>query len=66
MRVKSGQPVLYRNVFHAGWLIAGQFGVRGVYQGLSATLLRNIPANGIFFGKSRVVCSSDAATIFFN
>lgn len=30
--------------------VAGTYGVRGVYQGLGATLLRNVPANAAYFG----------------
>ena len=51
IRAKSGGEVQYRHVFHAGALIARQHGVRGVYQGLSATWIRNIPAFGCYFGK---------------
>ncbi len=54
IRAKSGGTVMYRNVFHAGWVIAKNHGVRGVYQGLGATWMRNTPANGIYFG----LCSS--------
>jgi len=51
IRAKSGGTVQYRNVFHAGWCILRGYGLRGVYQGLSATLLRDTPAFGIYFGK---------------
>ncbi|EDO38163.1 predicted protein [Nematostella vectensis] len=50
IRAQSGAPIQYRNVFHAGYTIAQTYGIRGCYQGLSATLVRNIPANGFFFG----------------
>lgn len=50
IRAKSGQPIIYRNVFHCAYLIWKGHGIRGIYQGLSATFLRNIPANSIFFG----------------
>ena len=40
----------YRNVFQAGYVIASQYGIRGVYQGLPATLLRNVPACAFYFG----------------
>jgi len=30
--------------------IAGKFGVRGVYQGLQATIIRDVPANAAYFG----------------
>ena len=51
IRAKSGATIQYRHVFHAGWVIAKTQGVRGVYQGLGATWMRNTPANGIYFGK---------------
>lgn len=50
VRSKAGHPVVYRNVFHCAYVIWKGHGIRGVYQGLSATFLRNIPANAIFFG----------------
>jgi len=51
IRAKSGSTVQYRNVFHAGWCILRGYGLRGVYQGLSASIMRNVPANGFYFGK---------------
>lgn len=51
IRAQAGEPMKYRNVFHAAYVIAQNQGIRGVYQGLSASMLRNIPANGCFFGK---------------
>lgn len=50
IRSKSGGVIQYRNVFHAGWIISRTYGVRGVYQGLSATCLRNTPACAVYFG----------------
>ena len=44
MRAKSGEAVQYRHVFQAGADIVRKYGVRGAYQGLSATWLRNTPA----------------------
>lgn len=46
---KPGQAGGYSGVFDAGRKIASQFGVAGIYQGLCATLLRNIPANAAYF-----------------
>ncbi|KAL6058865.1 Mitochondrial carrier [Balamuthia mandrillaris] len=43
-------PPQYTNVFDCAYKIASRHGLRGVYQGLGATLLRNIPANTFFFG----------------
>ena len=51
MRAKTGAAVQYSNVFQAGLDIARTHGIRGVYQGLPATWLRNIPAFGIYFGR---------------
>ena len=51
LRAKTGGTPQYRNVFHAGYVIASRHGVRGVYQGLGATWQRNAPAVGIYFGK---------------
>lgn len=42
---------MYRNVFHAAYVIVKKHGIRGAYQGLPATWLRNIPANSAFFGE---------------
>lgn len=39
----------YRGVFDCAKQIASKFGLRGVYQGLSATLVRNVPANAVYF-----------------
>lgn len=50
IRAKSGTAVQYKNVFHAGYDIATKHGIRGVYQGLGATEMRNIPAFCVYFG----------------
>ena len=47
---KGHAAVQYRHVFHAGWVIASQYGTRGVYQGLGATILRNVPSFSLYFG----------------
>lgn len=51
IRAKSGESVMYRNVFHAAYVIVKKHGIQGAYQGLPATWLRNIPANSAFFGE---------------
>jgi len=56
IRAKSGGTIQYRNVFYAGWCILRGYGVRGVYQGLSASIMRNVPANGFYFGTRYFVC----------
>ena len=43
----------YKNVFDCARVIASEHGIRGIYQGLSAVLLRNIPANAIYFGMNQ-------------
>jgi len=50
IRTKSGGTPRYRNVFHAGSIIYREFGIRGVFQGLKATSMRDTPACGIYFG----------------
>jgi len=45
-QVGKGQ---FSGVFDCAKKIASQYGVRGVYQGLQATLARNIPAFGLYF-----------------
>jgi solute carrier family 25 carnitine/acylcarnitine transporter 20/29 len=52
IRAQSGHPQQYRNVFNAGYVIIKQFGIRGAYQGLGATLLRNGPSYSLAFGGS--------------
>ena len=51
IRSKSGDDVQYRNVFHAGADIYRNHGIKGCYQGLTATLLRNVPALGVYFSE---------------
>jgi len=62
IRAKSGGTVQYRNVFHAGWCILRGYGIRGVYQGLGATLMRDTPAFGIYFGR----CFTDFPSVHVN
>ena len=57
IRAKSGEPVMYKNVFHAAYVIVRTHGIRGAYQGLPATWLRNIPANSAFFGEFKYTLS---------
>jgi len=40
----------FRNVFQCARVITTHYGLRGIYQGLSATLLRNTPAFSMYFG----------------
>ena len=61
IRAKSGEPVMYKNVFHAAYVIVKTHGIRGAYQGLPATWLRNIPANSAFFGEFKYTfCTSQS------
>ena len=48
---------MYKNVFHAAYVIVKTHGIRGAYQGLPATWLRNIPANSAFFGEFKYTLS---------
>jgi len=53
--VKSKMQVQYEKsagvkaTFQAAFDIIRKFGIRGIYQGLGATMLRNIPANAAYF-----------------
>jgi solute carrier family 25 carnitine/acylcarnitine transporter 20/29 len=40
----------FAGVFDCARQVLSQYGVRGCYLGLSATILRNVPANGVYFG----------------
>lgn len=67
IRAKSGESVMYRNVFHAAYVIIKKHGIRGAYQGLPATWLRNIPANSAFFGfyeLCRTLSIPEGGTVF--
>lgn len=44
-----GQANSYNGVFDAARKISSEFGIRGIYQGLGATFMRNIPANAFYF-----------------
>ena len=46
---KTGAEPKYRNVFHCAKVIYKEYGIRGCYQGLSATLIRNTPASASYF-----------------
>jgi solute carrier family 25 carnitine/acylcarnitine transporter 20/29 len=50
MQVQRADNKLYASTFDCGKKILSQYGVRGIYQGLGATILRNIPANFGYFG----------------
>lgn len=50
MKSRVEGAVVYRNVFHVGYLIVSQYGLRGVYQGFSGAVMRNVPANMLAFG----------------
>jgi len=48
---KAGSgPKLYTSVFDCGKKIVTNHGVRGLYQGLGATIIRDIPAVSCYFG----------------
>lgn len=43
-------PRLYRNIFHCAHHTLATQGIRGVYQGLAATMLRDVPSFAGYFG----------------
>eukprot|EP01121_Diplochlamys_sp_Union-15-3_P006345 TRINITY_DN16838_c0_g1_i1.p1 TRINITY_DN16838_c0_g1~~TRINITY_DN16838_c0_g1_i1.p1 ORF type:complete len:252 (+),score=31.44 TRINITY_DN16838_c0_g1_i1:166-921(+) len=53
----SGYVPEYSGVFDCGKKIVAKHGFTGIYQGLPATFLRNIPANAFFFGTYEVAKS---------
>ena len=61
IRAKTGATVQYRHVFHAAYVITSAHGLRGVYQGLGATVLRNFPSFASYFGE----CMSELPTLFW-
>jgi len=63
MRARSGEPIQYKSTFGAARMIFKDHGVRGVFQGLSGTLLRDIPAYGIFFSQLSPLSSTLAFEI---
>ncbi|KAL0480129.1 mitochondrial substrate carrier family protein [Acrasis kona] len=50
MQVQRADNKLYSSTFDCAKKIGSTQGVRGIYQGLGATILRNIPANAGYFG----------------
>jgi len=54
--IKSKMQVTYEKnagvkaTFQSAIDIVKRFGIKGIYQGLGATMLRNIPANAAYFG----------------
>jgi len=46
----GGAKVRYTGFIDCAKQIASNYGIRGVYQGLQATLIRDIPANSLYFG----------------
>lgn len=49
LQVQGQTGTNYKGVIDAMKQIYGTFGIRGVYQGFGATLIRNIPCNGLYF-----------------
>ena len=46
---RADGTLLYRSTFDCVKQTISRYGIRGVYQGLTATWIRNIPANGFYF-----------------
>jgi len=45
----SGGQARYKNAPDVARQLAAQYGLRGLYQGLGATILRNLPGNAAYF-----------------
>jgi len=49
MQVQYGAGQKYKNITDCARQIIGQHGIRGAYQGLGATFVRDVPSNGCYF-----------------
>ena len=49
LKPKAGEKPLFTGSFSAAAFIAKNYGIRGLYQGLQATVIRNSPAFGSYF-----------------
>jgi len=49
VQIGSGQ-LKYNGVFDVARLVLSKYGIRGIYQGLGPTFLRDIPSNASYFG----------------
>lgn len=49
MQVQYGAGQKYSGIMDCAKQIVGQYGVRGAYQGLGATFLRDVPSNAAYF-----------------
>lgn len=54
LQVQYGGQQKYSGFIDCATKIAKSHGVRGVYQGLSATFIRDIPANSLYFGSYEI------------
>lgn len=50
MQVQYGTGGQYKGTFDCAFQITKKYGIRGVYQGLHATMIRNLPANALYLG----------------
>lgn len=51
LRARGRHAVYYRNVFHAGWVVARNEGIRGLQKGLGPALVMHSLRNSIRLGK---------------
>lgn len=50
LQVQGNSSNLYSGTIDCVKKIAGEYGIKGIYQGLSATIFREIPAYAVYFG----------------
>lgn len=54
-RLNPSEKPLYTGVKDCVNHIYSRYGIRGIYQGLPATVIRNVPANALFFPVSELL-----------
>lgn len=51
LRARGKHAVYYKNVFHAGWVVAKNEGLRGLQKGLGPALVMHSVRNSVRLGK---------------